>query len=309
MRPRYWLWWGIGGLLWCLTCLPYRWQLFSGRQLGKLAYRLAPRRRKIAAINLKLCFPELSESQQHDLVCRHFESLGMGLIETASAWWSSDEKLQSLGHFEGLEHLRMALTRGKGVILLSAHFCSLEMGSRLLTFHTPIHGTYRPHENPVLGFLMKTGREKHAEKIIPREAIRDMLRSLKANKPLWFASDQNFGHKHSVFAEFFGILAATNTTPLRLVQMSDAAVIPFFTQRLPENQGYKVLLLPPLTNFPSGDTLADARYLNHLIETQVRRAPEQYLWVHRRFKDRPEGEPAFYGHSESIVKNNHVSSK
>ncbi|OAD22307.1 lipid A biosynthesis lauroyl (or palmitoleoyl) acyltransferase, partial [Candidatus Thiomargarita nelsonii] len=153
---------------------------------------------------------------------------------------------------------------------------------------------YRPHENPLIEYFMKKSRDSRAEKAIPRDAVREMLRSLKKNKALWFASDQNFRHKHSVFAEFFGRLAATNTAASRLTQISGAAVVPFFTQRLENNQGYKVILQPALEDFPSGDNRQDALRLNQLIEAQVRKAPEQYLWVHRRFKDRPEGEENVY---------------
>ena len=294
LTPRYWPLWGGIGLLWCLTRLPYRWQLVAGRQIGHLGYWLAPRRRKIADINLKLCFPALSDSQRHQLLYSHFESLGISLLEMLSAWWLPDTTLKPLGHIQGQEYLHAALKQGQGVILLSAHFTSLEIGSRFLTMHTAIHAIYRPHENPLIEYVMKKNREKRAEKAIPREAVREMLRSLKNNKSLWFAIDQNFGHKNSVFADFFGIPAATNTATSRLAQISGATVIPFFTQRLPHHQGYKVILQPALDNFPSGDDQQDASRINQLIEEQIRQAPEQYLWVHRRFKDRPEGETPFY---------------
>lgn len=294
LKPRYWLLWIGIGILWCLTRLPYRWQLATGQQLGRFAYILAKRRRHIARVNLKLCFPELDDTQRHNLLCQHFESLGMGLLEIPCAWWSPDATLKPLGHIEGLEHLYVALERGKGVILLSAHFTSLELGSRYLLMHTVIHATYRPHENPVIEYFVKKSRESYAEKVIPRDAVREMLRSLKQNKPLWIATDQNFGHKYSVFANFFGIPAATNTAVLRLAQISGASVMPFFTQRLNNHQGYKVILQPALENFPSGDNVQDTSRMNQLIEAQIRQAPEQYLWVHRRFKDRLEGEKNFY---------------
>lgn len=288
--PRYWLWWMVIGWLWCLVQLPFLWQLRIGRQIGRLAYRLASRRRRIAMINLQLCFPNLDDNQRSILLKRHFESLGMGFVETFNAWWSSDDSLRSLGQIQGLEHLQSALARGKGVILLSAHFTSLEIGGRLLTLYVPIHTTYRPHENPVIDYVMRKGREKRVEKAIVRTAIRDMYRSLKQNKSVWFAIDQNFGHKYSVFADFFGIPAATNTATARLAQMSGALVVPFFTHRRADYQGYKVILLPALENFPSADGIKDALQINQLIEAQVKQVPEQYLWVHRRFKDRPEKE-------------------
>ncbi|MDM8565221.1 LpxL/LpxP family Kdo(2)-lipid IV(A) lauroyl/palmitoleoyl acyltransferase [Candidatus Halobeggiatoa sp. HSG11] len=294
LTPRYWpLWIGIG-IFWSLIHLPHRWRLVAGRKIGRIFCRLTARRRKIATVNLKLCFPELTEKQLHDLLHQHFESLGMGLLEMLSAWWQKDSLLKPLEHIEGLEHLDAALKRGKGVILLSAHLTSLELGCRFLTMHTIIHAVYRQHENPLIEYFMKKSREGQAEKAIPRDNVRAMLRSLKNNKPVWLATDQNFGHKNSVFADFFGIPAATNIAIPRLAKMSGATIIPFFTQRLANNQGYKVILQPALENFPSGDDVEDVSLINKLIETQVRQAPEQYLWVHRRFKDRPHGEKSFY---------------
>jgi KDO2-lipid IV(A) lauroyltransferase len=292
--PRYWLWWFGAGLLWGVVQLPYKILLIVGRILGRLTYRLARRRRQIATINLSRCFPELSDIQRKQLLAKHFESLGIGLLETLSAWWIKDARLASLGQVQGIEHLHIALSRGKGVILFSAHFTSFEVGCRFLTMQIPVQGVYRPHENPVIQYLMTQSRGHHAEKIIPRNQIRQMLRSLKQNKLLWIASDQNYGHKESIFADFFGIPCATNIAVLRLAQMSGAAIVPFFTQRLENGRGYQVIIKPLLENFPSGDDLQDATHLNQLIEEQVRRVPEQYLWVHRRFKDRPAGEERWY---------------
>ncbi len=294
LHPRYWLLWIGIGLFWSLIQLPHQWRLTVGRQLGHLVYFFAKRRKQIALKNLKLCFPNLSYTEYQQLLYQHFESLGMGLLEMLSAWWLPDQRLKTLGHIEGLEHLQAALAQGKGVILLSAHFTSLEIGTRFLTMHFPIHATYRPHENPLIEYFMKRSRELRAEKAIARDAVRDMLRSLKTNKLLWFAVDQNYGHKNSVFAPFFGVPAATNTATARIAKMSGASVVPFFTQRLPNNQGYRVILQPALENFPTQDTTQDATCVNHLIEMQTKVAPEQYLWVHRRFKDRPNGEENFY---------------
>ncbi|MCK5876676.1 MAG: LpxL/LpxP family Kdo(2)-lipid IV(A) lauroyl/palmitoleoyl acyltransferase [Candidatus Marithrix sp.] len=294
LTPRYWpLWIGIG-VFWSLIHLPHGWRLAAGRIIGGIFCKLATRRRKIASINLKLCFPELTENQLHDLLYQHFESLGMGLLEILSAWWLKDSRLKPLGHVEGMEHLDAALKHGKGVILLSAHFTSFELGSRFLTMRTIIHGIYRQHENPLIEYFMKKSREGKAEKAIPRDNIREMLRSLKNNKPVWFATDQNFGHKNSVFANFFGIPTATNTAIPRLAKISKAIIIPFFTQRLANDQGYKVILQPALKNFPTGNDVQDASLINEIIETQIKQAPEQYLWVHRRFKDRPNDEKSFY---------------
>ncbi|ALG67709.1 LpxL/LpxP family Kdo(2)-lipid IV(A) lauroyl/palmitoleoyl acyltransferase [Beggiatoa leptomitoformis] len=296
LSPLYWHWWLIIAILWFITRLPLPWQLIIGRQIGYCLYLLASRRRHIATININLCFPERSDSERLTLVKESFFVLGEGLLELLSAWWMPTNRLKVQWHVIGEEHVIKALERNKGIILLSAHFTALEMGGRYVTTRFPkqIHAIYRHHRNPVLEYVTHYSREKHAEKAIRRDAVREMLRSLKANKILWLATDQNFGHKNSVFANFFGIPTATNTVVSRLAGFSDSVIIPFFTQRLPNQQGYKIIYLPPLDNFPSGDYLTDTNRLNKIIENQIREVPEQYLWTHRRFKDRPAGEKSFY---------------
>ncbi|EIJ42648.1 lipid A biosynthesis lauroyl/palmitoleoyl acyltransferase [Beggiatoa alba B18LD] len=296
LSPLYWHWWLIIAILWLVTRLPLSWQLLIGRQIGYCLYLLASRRRHIATVNINLCFPELSETDRKKLVKESFLVLGEGLLELLSAWWMPTARFNIKWQVTGEEYLLDAIQKGKGIILLSAHFTALEIGGRYLTMRFPkqIHAIYRRHQNPVLEYVTRHSREKHAEKAIHRDAVREMLRSLKANKILWLATDQNFGHKNSVFADFFGIPTATNTVVSRLAGFSNSAIIPFFTQRLPNQQGYKIIYLPPLDNFPSGDYLTDTNRLNKLIENQIREAPAQYLWTHRRFKDRPAGEKSFY---------------
>lgn len=293
LSPRFWPTWSALGLLWGVSCLPHAIQLGLGRQLGRGLMRLAPRRRRIAAINLQLCFPEFSDADRNALLARHFESLGMGMMEVAMTWWAPDRQLRPLGRIEGLQHLHQALSQGRGVLLLSAHFTSLEMGACLLTWEVPFYALYREHKNPLFQAVMHRGRERHAEKVIPHYDMRAMLRSLRENKAVWYAPDQNYGLKYSVFAPFFGISAATNTATSRLARASGAPVIPFFTRRLPQG-GYLLTLYPPLSDFPSDDVAQDAARINRMIEDEVRKAPEQYLWVHRRFKDRPGMEQRFY---------------
>lgn len=294
LHPRHWPTWVVLGLLWCAARLPWGWQMACGRLLGRSALLLARRRRAIAATNLRLCFPELHGRRRAALLRKHFESFGMGVIEVAVSWWTPDSRLRALGQIEGLEHVHAALRRGKGVILLSAHFTSLEIGGRLLALHLPFHVVYRPNENPLVEAVMRRGRERRFDKAIARDDIRGMLQSLKQNHAVWYASDQNYGHKHSVFAPFFGIPAATNTATTRIARISGAAVVPFFVERRSDGTGYSLRLLPALNDFPSGDVGADTQRINRLIEDQVRKAPEQYFWMHRRFKDRPPGHSDLY---------------
>lgn len=294
LSPRHWpVRFGLG-LLWLLVQLPYRWQLALGRRLGIWSMRLSKRRRHIAATNLRLCFPELDGHARQHLLREHFGSLGISALEVALGWWASDRRLRPLAHITGLEHLHRAGADGRGVILLSAHLTCLELGGRLLALYAPFHVMYRPHQNVLVERVQRRNRELRFERAIPRDDARGMLRSLKSGHAVWYASDQNYGHKHSVFAPFFNIPAATSTATTRLARLSGAAVVPFFPRRRHDGSGYELTLLPALSNFPSDDAAADTARINRLIEDQVRLAPEQYLWVHRRFKDRPPGSADLY---------------
>ena len=243
---RYWPTWSGLGLLWCLSRLPYGWQLLLGRQLGKLFSRLAPGRRHIAATNLSLCFPQLDEAERKALLDEQFSSLGIGVLEMATSWWGSDRQLKKLARIEGLEHLQQALNKGNGVILLSAHFTTLEIGGRLLSAVAPFHVMYREHKNPVIERVMRNARIRHYDRAIPRHDLRAMLDSLQGNMPVWYAPDQDHGVNHGLFVPFFGIPAATITATSRLARASGAAVVPFIPTRLADGSGYRLTLYPAL---------------------------------------------------------------
>ena len=266
----------------------------SGSLIGRIAWHAARRRRHIAEVNIRLCFPDLSDTQRHALVREHFNSLGKGIVETALCWWGREAQLRSKYTLTGNTHLQEALARGKGVILLSAHFTTLELGGRLLALDTPFHVLYRQHKNPLFEHVMQRARQRRFEKAIPRDNTRALLASLRNGMPVWYAPDQNHGGPQSVFVPFFGIQASTITATARLARASGAAVVPFFQTRLPNNAGYLLTLCPALDNFPGDDPQADSARINALLEDVIREMPEQYLWVHRRFKTRPEGETAPY---------------
>jgi KDO2-lipid IV(A) lauroyltransferase len=290
LQPRFWPTWLMFVLLWLLTRLPYSLQMHSGRLIGRIAYRLARRRRHIAAINIRWCFPQLDAQQQARLVRSHFLSLGQGVVETALCWWGREKQLRQKYLLLGEQHLENARGRGKGVMLLSAHFTTLELGGRLLALRQPFHVLYRQHKNPLFERVMQRARARRFETAIPRDDTRTLLKSLRENHAVWYAPDQNHGGNQSLFVPFFGIQASTLTTTSRLAKISGAAVVPFFQARLPDNRGYLLVLCPALENFPGDDLQADATRINRLIEDVVREIPEQYLWVHRRFKTRPAGE-------------------
>jgi len=292
--PRYWPTWTALGILWCLIHLPYGWQLGIGRFIGRLVLRIAGHRRHIASTNLRQCFPELEEEEHQQLLARYFESMGIGLLEMGMSWWAPSRKLEKLARIEGLEHLEKALEKGNGAILLSGHFTTMEIGGRLLSMYAPFDVLYRKQRNPAMEAIMEKGRNRFTRKAIRRDDLLAMRRSLKQNIPVWYAPDQDFGLDKSVFVPFFGIPATTITATSRLARVSAAPVVPFFQVRLPGTAGYLLTLYPALEDFPGEDAVHDTRRINEIIEARVRGNPEQYLWAHRRFRTRPEGEASLY---------------
>jgi Kdo2-lipid IVA lauroyltransferase/acyltransferase len=294
IHPRYWLTWLGLGVLYLITKLPYRLQLQFGKNLGRISYYLLKRFRRIAEINLKLCFPELSDKQRRNLLKKQFQSLGMGLIEAAMAWWMPDHKLDSLVHVQGLEHLQEALARKKGVLILSAHFTSLDICGRLFSSIFPMHVVYREQKNQVIDRLLKQHRHFKWMQPIHRHAIRQIIKTLKQNKAIWYAADQDYGPTHSIFPPFFSIPTATISTPSRYANRTGAQVVTLFYHRLPRGKGYQITIGPILENFAQGDDYQDMLSFNQLLEQAVRTHPDQYLWIHRRFKTRPQGDPYLY---------------
>jgi Kdo2-lipid IVA lauroyltransferase/acyltransferase len=284
LKPRHWGIWLLLGFIRLMVQLPYRLQLGIGRGMGRLLRIVSRRRWRITLVNLEKCFPELDADARERLARAHFDSLGIAFLEFGMCWWASEKRLRKLGQIEGLEHLQAARAKGHGVILLSAHFTTLEITGRLLGLHTDLHLMYRKIDNPVIEEVMRASRERLFERAIPREDVRVMLKSLKSGKPVWYATDQGYRGKHSEMVPFFGIPAPTNVAISRLAKTSNAPVVPFFAMRLPGTQGYKLVIEPELENFPTDDPAADALRLNQRLEQRIRLAPEQYLWSHDRFK-------------------------
>jgi len=294
LHPRYWTTWLALGMLRMFEPLPYSVLVMLGRFIGNVLAILPLSFVRIARRNLELCFPEKPAAERQRILREHFRSVGIGLFETAMSWWSSDERIRSLGALSGQEHLDAALARGRGAILLSAHFTTLEIGARSLTARGPTNIMYRPTSNLVLERFLARNRSKHAKRAIPRDDIRTLISALKGNEAVWYAPDQAYRKKGAEMVPFFGIPAATNTATSRLVRMTGATVLPYFVERLPGSAGYRLTILPALDNFPSDQPAKDAQRFNELIEAHARHVPSQYLWIHRRFKGLTPDYPNYY---------------
>lgn len=296
LHPRFWLLWLGLGLLWLLVQLPYAALLRLGRLFGALMYRVAGARRRIARRNLELCFPRLDEAARERLLKDNFASTGIAFFEMAMSWWWPRARLQRLAHIEGLEHLQAAQAEGRGVILMALHFTTLEIGAALLGQRHTIDGMYREHKNPLFDYIQRRGRERHNldASAIEREDVRGMLKVLRAGRAIWYAPDQDYGRKQSLFVPLFGIPAATVTATTKFARLGRALVLPFTQERLADGSGYRLVIHPPLADFPGESEEADCLRINRWVEQVVSATPEQYLWAHRRFKTRPEGEASLY---------------
>lgn len=276
--------------------LPIRFQWQLGRLAGLLAWQFAQRRRRIAEVNIKLCFPELNASQQAALVRQAFIANGIGLLELGIAWFRNPAKLTGITTIHGIEHFEQALAHDKGVLLLGGHYSTLDLGGSLVTEYIEADVMQRDHNNPLMNAVMTRARGRRYNAVLGATDLRGLFRSLKKNHAVWYATDQDYGRKDIVFAPFFGIPAGTITATSRIVGRSGCKVVPFSHFRRTDKPGYDIYFHPALENYPGADDMQDATRINQTIEREVRRAPDQYLWMHRRFKTRPDpNDPGFYG--------------
>ena len=276
------------GALWLLARLPYRPGIALGGALGSLGYHLARERRAIARRNLELCFPEMAATERESLVRENFRATGRSVVETALAWFGGSQVERIPVEVRGEEHIRAALAAEQPVIALSGHFLSVELCARRLPDDLPMVAMYKPmNKKKVMNRAMLNARRRNVTDAVSKDDTRGLLRTLRKRLPVWYAGDQDYGRKHSVFAPFFGVPAATITALSRLAKMSNATVVPLFFFRQPDGS-YLIEFQPALEGFPSGDDLEDAARMNRIVEDAVRRYPEQYLWMHRRFKRQEE---------------------
>jgi KDO2-lipid IV(A) lauroyltransferase len=292
-HPKYWpTWLGIGALR-IFEPLPHRLLYLLGRGLGFFVFLFPTPFKRIARRNLELALPELVPAARERILREHFAGLGCALFETAMSWWSSNERIRHITLMTGLENLKAAQATGRGVLLLSAHFNSIEISCRALAARLPLNVMYRPTKNPLVGEFLHSRRAVQTKRAIPRDDVRTLIKALKDGDVVWYAPDQSFRKKGAEMVKLFGIPAATNTATSRIAGMTRALVLPYFFERLPGG-GYRGTIHPALENFPTDDPVADTERFNRIVEAEVRRMPDQYLWIHRRFKGLTPDYPKYY---------------
>ncbi len=281
-------------IIWLLHLLPLQVLAPLGRGAGWLLYAFARERRRVALTNLKLCFPERSDGECRRIARAHFQVLARSLLEHGLLWWSSKERVQKLVRIEGLEHWQAVA--GKPVIWLAPHFVGLDMGgARIITEWRGV-SVYSKQKNPVFDRVLLHGRTRFVTPVLfsRQDGIRPVVKAIREGLPFYYLPDMDFGERDSLFVPFFGVPAATITGLSRLARLAGAVVVPAVTRQLPGAQGYALRFYPAWEHYPTDDPVSDTRRMNAFIEDRVREMPEQYYWVHKRFKTRPPGEPGFY---------------
>jgi Kdo2-lipid IVA lauroyltransferase/acyltransferase len=293
--PRYWPTWIGLGVLRVLSWLPLPLAAAIGAGLGMVLYCFHGPRRRVVRINIERCFPQLPRAQQRRIVRRHFRAFGQSVMNIPVAWWASPRRLRRVVRLRGRRRVDEALVAGRNVILLAPHFLGLEIGGVRLSLDSALVSVFRHPDNKLVRAVMRRARSRFGLRLIEHNRLfTSLVRAVKAGAPLYYLPDQDAGNRHSVFAPFFGIPAATFTALARLARLTDALVIPCITYQRPWGRGYEMVFHAALADFPSGDALADTARMNAEIERAVRVHPEQYFWLHKRFKTRPPGEPKFY---------------
>lgn len=274
-----------------MAWLPIALRIPIAKGLAVLLYRLVPSRRKVAQTNIRLCFADKSPQEQEALVKATFFSNTLTFFETAHAWCRSTKGVNY--ELKGLEHLKQAQANGQGVLLLSGHFGPIDISGPHLGSHVDFASVYRRHDSPLFNYFMTRARERFSIATFARRDMKSQLRHLRRGGVIWYAPDQDYGRKASVFAPFFGVQTATITMTSKLAKAGQAVVVPISGYRKADHKSF-VIVIEPAMNIPSGDDIADSTVINQWLERRISEHPEQYLWLHRRFKTRPEGEPPIY---------------
>ncbi len=287
INPRNWPAAAGLGCLWLVNLLPFSIKIRFGKRLGQLLFYVLRRRRHIAAVNLKLCFPDLSAQQHATLIRECYRNLGAGLMETAMGWWTNESKIHPMVSFEGREHLDEAIAQGKGVILIGAHFSSLDLGPKLINKHYQIHAVYRRQKNALVNYALEQGRSAAGVELIDSHDVRQVVRRIRQGNIVWFAPDHDMGARMSVFAPFFKHDAATITATGKFARMTGAPAIFVANHRNADDSGYTVRLAPVSADLAAADEVTCATVINATIAQHILIDPAQYYWFHRKFKTQP----------------------
>ena len=281
-------------VIWLLHFLPLRVLAAIGRGVGLLLYPLAFERRRVVLTNLRLCFPQWSDAERSQVARRHFQAFARTLVEHGVLWWGSRERIQRLVRVEGLENWQAV--RDRPVIWFAPHFVGLDMGgARIITEWRGI-SVYSHQKDPVVDRVLLRGRTRFVTPALfsRQDGIRPVVKAMREGLPFYYLPDMDFGSRDSIFVPFFGVPAATITGLSRIARLARAVVVPAVTRQLPGRQGYELRFYPAWRDFPSGDVEADTQRMNEFIEQRAAEMPEQYYWVHRRFKTRPAGQEKIY---------------
>lgn len=284
----------LAALLWLAHWLPLGALAAIGNALGAAAFWLIPERRRVTRINLQKCFPHLSRAERERIARAHFRAFGCGFLGYALLWWAPRERIERLIRVEGLEHLRAL--QGAPVILFAPHFLLVDAGYARLACELDMTGMYAQQKNRAYSQMLERGRRRFGDqRIVSRqEGIRPLFKWMREGRPLYYLPDMDYGPRDAVFVPFFGVQAATVPGLSRIAKLTGAKVLPCVTRMLPGGQGYVVTIEPPWADFPTEDLVADTRRMNEYLEKKIPEMPEQYLWMHKRFKTRPPGEAGFY---------------
>lgn len=302
MKPSFWRYlpaWISFGLLWLLSQLPYRLLRTLGGFLGFLLARVFKVRYAVIRKNIAVCFPQLSAAAQKQLINDNYRETGYMVIQTLYAFFHRSKKLFNELPLTGQEHLKNALQSGHGVLLVSGHFTALDIGGRALCYRYPLAGVYRPHKHPVMEYAVSKARSSYAETMFARDQLKGIVKRLKNGGIVWYAPDQDYRRGHSVFSDFYGQAASTLTATHQLARLSGAQVIFYSVKRISEKPYFELALSAALDDFPSQDPQRDTDRINKGIENMVNQAPQQYLWLHKRFKTQPQGRSDFYSRNRN----------
>jgi len=296
LLPKYWLTWLGVFILYTISWLPYRFQLFLGKMIGRLLYKIGSSRKRVALRNLELCFPDMPDAERQVMLKRNFENTGIALLETGMGWWWPNWRVKNKIKIIGLEHIEAAQKQGKGILLLAMHYLSVEINCRGIGSGHPMVVFYRPHNNQLMEYFQFRGRGRSNKYMLGKRDVKGLLRALNDGEACIYLPDQDYGRSRSVFVPFFAVPEAASTTgTLIFARQKNTQTHMIIPTRNDDGSGYTLEIKPMMENFPTGDDNADVLRVNQELEKAIMVKPEQYMWLHRRFKTRPnEDDPSLY---------------